>query len=53
MKRLGKIGIETEMLILLIIMAVVLFIAVASYIIFKTKGINAIEFIKNLFRFRG
>jgi len=47
----GKKGIETEMLGWWIIAIVVLVIMIAGYIILKGKGIDAIEYIKNLFRF--
>lgn len=53
MKGKNKKGIETEMLIGIIIMVVVLVIMITSFIFLKAKGISAVDFIKNLFRFRG
>ena len=46
-----KNGIEMEMLGWWLIALVVLAIMIVGFIILKGKGINAIEYIKNIFRF--
>jgi hypothetical protein len=51
MKRLGKKGMEIEMLVAIIIIIVFLVLSVIGYIYLKAKGINAIDYIKNIFRF--
>lgn len=48
----GKKGMEMEILGWWIIALVVLAIMIAGFMILKGKGIGAIEFIKNMFRFR-
>jgi len=53
MKRLGKKGMEIETLVGIIILIVFLVLAVVGYVILKAKGINAIDYIKNIFRFGG
>jgi len=53
MKRTNKKGMEIAVLAGIIILIFFLVIAVAGYIILKTKGINLIDYIRNLFRFRG
>ena len=52
MKRMSKKGMEIEMIVGIIILIAFLVIAVVGYIILKSKGINAIDYIKNIFRFR-
>ncbi len=47
----SKRGMETEMLGWWIFALAVLVIMIGGYIILKGKGINAIEYIKNMFRF--
>ena len=47
----GKQGIETEMLGWWIIAIVAMIIFIGGLIILKSKGINAIDYIKNLFIF--
>lgn len=47
----GKKGIEMEMIGWWIIAIVILVIMLVAYFVLKGKGINAIEFIKNIFRF--
>lgn len=42
-----------DVIIYLIIAVAVLALTIFLYLLLKGKGINAIEFIKNLFRFRG
>lgn len=49
----NKKGLELEMLGKIIIGVVILVLLIIIAIILKTKGVNAIEFIKNLLRFRG
>ena len=46
-----KRGMETEMLGWWIIAIAVLVIMIIGYMILKGKGISAIEYIKNMFRF--
>jgi hypothetical protein len=53
MKRLGKKGMEIATLVTIIIIVAFLVLSVVGYIILKAKGINAIDYIKNIFRFRG
>ncbi len=50
-KKEDKKAMETEMLGWWIIALVVLAIMLIGYFILKDKGVGAIEFIKNLFRF--
>ena len=50
-KRIGKKGMESEMIGWWIIGVGVLIVMIVAYMILKGKGINAIEYIKNLFRF--
>jgi len=50
-KRFGKKGMEMEILGWWIIALVVLAIMLIGFMILKGKGIGAIEFIKNMFRF--
>ena len=47
-----KRGIELEILAWYLIAIAVLVLAVASYFVLKAKGIDALEYIQNLFRFR-
>ena len=49
----NKKGIEMEMMVWMLIAIAILVIMVAAYIILRGKGINALDYIKNLFRFRG
>lgn len=44
--------IEFDTLIPWIIAAIILAVMIIGYIVLKSKGINALEFIENLFRFR-
>ena len=50
-KGIGKKGMESEMIGWWIIGVGVLIAMIVAYMILKGKGINAIEYIKNLFRF--
>ena len=50
-KRINKKGLEIEMLGWWVIAIVVLIIMVLGFFILKGKGINAIDYIKDLFRF--
>ena len=50
--RKEKKGIELEILAWYLIAIAVLVLAVASYFVLKAKGIDALEYIQNLFRFR-
>lgn len=52
-KRVDKKGMEIEMLGWWIIGLVVLVIMIIGYMILKGKGIDAINHLKNLFRFGG
>ena len=47
----GKKGIESEVMVWWIIAIVVLAVMLVGYFILKSRGIGAIEFIKNMFRF--
>ena len=47
----GKRGMEVEVLAWFIIAAFVLIVLLVSYFILKDKGIGAIDFVKNMFRF--
>ena len=47
----NKKGMEIATIVGIIILVVFLVISVVGYMILKSKGINAIDFIKNLFRF--
>lgn len=47
----NKRGMEMEMLAWWIIAVTVLVILLSAYFILKGKGVGAIEFIKNMFRF--
>jgi hypothetical protein len=51
MKKGEKKGMEMEMLGWWLIALAVLAIAIGAIIVLKGKGINAIDFIKNIFRF--
>ncbi len=51
--RKDKKGIELEMLGWWIIALVVLVLLIMAILILKSKGISAIDYIKNLFRFKG
>ena len=42
-----------EMLVWMIIAIVILVIMAAAYFILRGKGINALDYVKNLFRFGG
>lgn len=50
-KMKNKKALELEILVKLIIAFAILVLIIIGYIILKTKGINALEYIKNLFRF--
>ncbi|MFH1710880.1 MAG: hypothetical protein ABH840_01050 [Nanoarchaeota archaeon] len=49
---MNKKGIEIEMLVWWIIAFVILVVAVVGIIILRGKGTGALDFIKNLFRFK-
>jgi len=51
-KRTNKKAMELEMLGWIIIALVILIIAIFAIVILKGKGISAVEYIKQLFRFR-
>ncbi len=51
-KETGKKGMELEMLGWWLIAFAVLVIVIIGIIILKEKGLGALDFIKNLFRFR-
>ena len=51
MKGKNKKGMEIEMLIWMIIAIVILVIMVVAYMVLRGKGINALDYMKNLFRF--
>ena len=51
-KKSDKRGMEIEMLTWWIIGFVVLVVVVLSIIILRGKGVSALDFVKNLFRFR-
>ena len=46
----NKRGIEHEVIIFLLIALLVMAISLGAYMIFKTKGISAIDFLKHLWR---
>ena len=50
--KLNKKAMETEILAWWIIALVILAIMITGYAILKAKGIDALEYLKNLFRFR-
>ena len=52
LRKKGKKGMEIEMLAWLLIGVLVLVVVVVGYLLLKGKGVGAIEYIKNLFRFR-
>lgn len=49
----GKKALELEMFGKLIIAIALLVLLIILIIIFKSKGMSALDFIKNLFRFKG
>ena len=49
----GKRGLEIEALVWIIVAVVILIVMVAAFIILRQKDVSMLEFIKNLFRFRG
>lgn len=51
--RLNKKAIAVESLVWIIVAVVILVVIIAGYVIITKKDISLIEFIKNLFRFRG
>ena len=51
-KLVGKKALEIEMLGWWIIAAVVLVVMIVGFLILRNKGINLIEYIKNIFRFK-
>lgn len=51
-QKMNKKGLEIEMLVWWIIAFVIAVIAIAGIIILKGKGTSALDFIKNLFRFK-
>jgi len=53
MKRMSKKGMEIETIVWMIVIIVFLVIMVGGFIYLKIKGINAIDYIRNLFRFGG
>lgn len=48
----GKKGMEIEMIGYIILGAITLFVVVTIYLLLKSKGINAIDFLKDMFRLR-
>ena len=52
LNKLGKKGMELEMLGYWIIAIAILVLLVIGYIVLREKGISALDFIKNLFRFK-
>ena len=48
----NKKGMEIETLVWVIVIAVFLVLMGVAYVILRAKGINAIDYIKNIFRFR-
>ena len=48
-----KKGLEARTLVLWIVAIVILIVFIAGFIILRQKDISMMEFIKNLFRFRG
>lgn len=47
-----KKALEFETLVLIIVAVVILIVLIGGYVILRQKDISALEFIKNLFRFR-
>ena len=54
MKKLwsNKKGLESEVLVWWIVALVVFAIMIGGFIVLQNKGVDSIEFLKNLFRFR-
>lgn len=48
----GKKGIELETLILWIIALVILIVLVVASVVLRNRGVNALDYIRNLFRSR-
>ena len=52
MKLKNKKALEIEILVYIIVAVVILIVVIVGYILVTKKNISALEFIKNLFRFR-